>query len=274
MSRPEASATRGQAITLSLAPIDGERVTATVQPLTGADELRLAERRTGGATSPVELETLILDTEAVTLSVAGHADDLLIGDRNRIILAVLCTSYGAPREFLLRCPDCGETQELPFDPLTVLGARPTGPAGEVFAVAAEGHDMTMRLPIGADLVAIRGAEDGGKALLARCAPSVPATEAGLAAVEAEIAARDGCAEIVFSSTCIECGADVGGLLDPLMLLLGEMDRLGGVLAEIDCIARAYHWSEAELLALPAYRRRLYLRAIEDAAQDAERRRAS
>ena len=81
-------------------------------------------------------------------------------------------------------------------------------------------------------------------------------------------------EIVLSSHCTDCGAPIAGRVDPLELLLAEMARHGGVLAEFDTIARAYHWSEAELLALPAFRRRRYLRLLAEAEFGEDRRRAS
>jgi hypothetical protein len=41
-----------------------------------------------------------------------------------------------------------------------------------------------------------------------------------------------------------------------------MERRGGLLLEIDQLARAYHWSEADILAIPAARRRRYLALID------------
>ncbi|WP_157973571.1 hypothetical protein [Tropicimonas sp. IMCC34043] len=233
-----------------------------VGPITGAMELDVAAARSRARTvPPVLLETLVLASGAVEWNGAAlqaeTAEALLLGDRARLTLAVLCAGYGAPSELLWTCPDCGTMQELPFDPQPILETRATGPVGQGFPSA---HGLSMRLPIGADL-SVLAAEGraSAAALLSRCAP-----EAGVGdieAVEAEISARDPCAEIALAAHCIACGQAGNGVIDPLALLRAEMDREGGILAEIDAIARAYHWSEAELRALPAHQRRLYLAAI-------------
>ena len=64
-------------------------------------------------------------------------------------------------------------------------------------------------------------------------------------------------------TCPYCGAacdvdvDVEGTL--VGLLARERDRL---VSDVDRLARAYHWSEADILALSPQRRRLYLQRLE------------
>lgn len=232
--------------------------------MTGTDELAIAG---AGASRPVDLESAVLGSGAVALPEAyGGPEALLVGDRSRLVLAVLCAGFGAPGELHLNCGDCGALHEVPFDPAAVLGLVPPGPVGDWFEVETDCGPIAMRLPTGADLVALHA--DGG-ALLLRCAPRAGDDRAVQTAVEAAIAARDPAAEIVFRLECAECGDPVQALLDPLTLLRGEMNRCGGIVAEVDVLARAYHWSEAELLALPAHRRRLYLEAL-SGAQDQRR----
>jgi hypothetical protein len=82
------------------------------------------------------------------------------------------------------------------------------------------------------------------------------------AVESAMETLDPMAEITLRSTCPDCGGPVVGTLDPFGLIVAAMDRHGGIFLEIDRLARAYHWSEGEILALPAMRRRHYLALIE------------
>jgi hypothetical protein len=283
MSRPEARhapTTPDQAITIDLAPSGGGAASALVRPLTGADEMFILERRDAApGMAPVHLETLVLAAGVAEL--AGRRpqetdlDGLLLGDRNRLMLAMLCSTSWAPRALLMTCSQCGTTHEVAFDPAVMLDTVPEGPAGLEVRLESEEGPLELRLPTGADLAAIvEAGEAGGDALLRRCAPAARPSEAVRAAIEAEIVARDPCAEIVFVSHCGECGAAVTGLVDPLALLLAEMERHGGIVAELDRIARAYHWSEADLLCLTAHRRRLYLRAIAEAEALEPRRRPS
>ncbi len=254
MSRPDPQGGPGETLTLELAAPFGS---VTVAPINGAQEMWLAARR-GGFLSAAALETLILSAGMLR----GGGDDpgaWLVGDRNRLLLAVLCAGYGAPEELWLHCPDCGEIHEVPLDVSALLARVPQGPAGK--NVSVEGGAMQIRLPTGDDLCAATAG--GAGTLLSRCAPG--AGEGAAEVLEAEIAARDPLAEIRVALTCVGCGAAVTGRLDPLTLLVTEIDRGGGVLAEIDRLARVYRWSEAELLALPAWRRRLYLTHLAEAA---------
>ena len=51
------------------------------------------------------------------------------------------------------------------------------------------------------------------------------------------------------------------VLDAFSLLASGLAAADRLYAEIDAVARAYHWSEAEILALPIARRRRYLGLI-------------
>ena len=284
MFRPSADlaapAERSLTVTLALA---GQAVaTARVRALTGAQELRLSEARDRLPSAAfVRLETLAL-CEAVS-DIAGRAptpeqmDALLLGDRNRLMLAALCVGYEPPKALLMTCQaeGCGAHQEAPFDQALFLDARSNVSPQEPICVEMNDGAFELSLPTGADLAAISadGRADAW-ALLRQCAPDAPSSADALAAAETTISACDPCAEIVLSSCCMECGAEMTGRLDPLALLWTEMDRYGGVLYELDRLARVYHWSEAELLALPAYRRRRYLSIVEEADYTAVERRAS
>ncbi len=257
MFRPEGQPVPGDGVTLDLAPPCGS---VRIDPINGGQELWLMGRRRTDLPAAV-LETLVLNAGMVQ----GGGDPALwlIGDRNRAIIAVLCAGYGSPDELWARCPDCDAMHEMQFNPSWMLDQVPQGPAGAGFAAQTDAGEIELRLPVGADLVALGEAAEAANALLARCAPRA-APELGLV-LEAEISARDPCAELRFGLTCVGCASKFSANLDPLALLLTEMDRNGGVLAEIDQLARVYNWTEADLLALPAWRRRLYLRQMAERA---------
>ncbi|MGB3243263.1 MAG: hypothetical protein WBB25_01910 [Sulfitobacter sp.] len=243
MSRPEVQIGPGDTVTLDLAQDLGD---VEVVPIRGEHELWIAGRRKPGL-SPVALETLIL--QAGMIENGTDPSGWLLGDRNRALLAVLSTGFGAPEELWVTCPECDQLHEVPFDVSHILNqslARPERLGSEVPSVSSQ-----VRLPTGADLEAAVG---DGAVLLSICAPH--ATEE---VFEAEVKTRDPCAELYFALTCVACGKAFKAALDPLALLLAELDRHGGVTAEIDMLAQAYSWTEAELVALPAWRRRFYFR---------------
>ena len=63
------------------------------------------------------------------------------------------------------------------------------------------------------------------------------------------------------ATCPECDAELLVEVDPYLTLSLARDEIFG---EVHTLARHYHWSEAEILALPQARRRLYLGLIDRA----------
>ena len=79
--------------------------------------------------------------------------------------------------------------------------------------------------------------------------------APLAAVFAKL---DPEAETELRAPCPACGTEVTALLDAESFLAGEFARTDGIFGEVDRLARTYHWSEAEILALTVARRRRYL----------------
>lgn len=265
MSRPDARRTRyvaGHPVTLMIAAADGPAA-ARVRPLTGEDELKLSDvdvRRTAPALREADLLDLAVVDIGGVAPTPERLDALTLGDRTRLMLAVLVASYGAPVELLLSCGSegCDETYELPLDVRAILEGASVAP--DSFAFQVGDAEVSVTLPTGADMIALaKTATTTSAALFARCAPgSTPDMWEG---IENEMARRDPFAEVYFATTCDACGAEVRGLLDPLVLVNNEMRSYGNVMVEIDRLARSYGWSDAQLGAMTAHRRRLYLAAL-------------
>lgn len=140
------------------------------------------------------------------------------------------------------------------------------PAGEPGWYAL-GDGVEVRAPCAADQLAIAWAPDPVDALLARCVR--PAARAGEVRAEVEAAleaiAPSLCGEL--EATCPECGAPVEVVFDPLQYTLRELrDRAAWLYEDVAWIAHHYHWSEAEILALPAARRARYAELAADHAR--------
>jgi hypothetical protein len=80
-----------------------------------------------------------------------------------------------------------------------------------------------------------------------------------AEIVAALAELDPDAETMLAVSCPSCGGAHDTVFDPAGFLLTELaayaDRL---MDEVDQLARAYGWSERDILALGARRRRRYL----------------
>jgi hypothetical protein len=202
---------------------------------------------------------------AACASSAGDPADWPIGVRDRAIRDVHEATFGARLDGVARCPACGERLEFQFD----CGSLPAAPEmPERTEFTAEGSRF--RLPTSRDLVAVAfeaDEESAARALLRRCcvddAGAPPCTDALVAEVEARIAALDEAADVRFALGCASCGHAWDERFDIAAWCWDEVDFAARrLLVDVHRLASAYGWSEAEILALGAARRRAYIDLIE------------
>jgi hypothetical protein len=246
---------------------------AVVRPLTGDDEMLLDEIAGG----PAARATALLAATVVmigALSPVGHEEvrGLTIGDRERLLLALHAASFGGDADSVVACGGCGETVELPLDLDAMLGAPIAPPSAPEHSLAVRNAPMRFRLPTGADQEraaagVLADPQRAADALRRACILSVADGPAQLPAaiddaLEAAVRRLDPWCETMIAVECPNCGGSVRGTLDAMTLLDGRLGPAGAILADIDRLARAYHWSEAATLALPTARRRRYLALLD------------
>jgi len=196
--------------------------------------------------------------------------DLAIGERDAMLLRLRAAIFGSSVAATAACPSCGAAAELEFVVDDLVGA---GSAAGELSVTAAGYSVSFRLPTTADLASLPLGSDRTAAaqhLLARCVLScrdaanapVPLDEVPPALINAiadAMAAADPCADIEFDITCPGCGTRWAAPFDPVTFVWTEVDAWAQrTLTEVDALARAYGWREAEVLALSPWRRRRYL----------------
>ncbi|HKE00072.1 MAG TPA: hypothetical protein VKE69_03620 [Planctomycetota bacterium] len=206
---------------------------------------------------------------ALLAGTSGEPADRLarlpIGERDRRILALRELVFGARLDSETTCPACGARLEIELDASTLrVPSRDEADSGA--RVLAEDWDVSFRLPDSGDLAGCGGA---ASVLLERCV--VEATRDGVAVaprslppavrelVVSRIAELDPQADVTIDLDCSECAHRWSAAFDPSAYLLSELEGWAErLLEEVDRLARAYGWSEAEILALGPYRRRRYL----------------
>lgn len=206
---------------------------------------------------------------SVALAGAGdHAGDsagerlwqLPLGETNRALLELRAVLIGQRLEVVTTCPACDEVvaAELAVDAL--LDTKPATAEG----VVAVGEDaLAWRAPTPADLALLGNVPDPLTRLRERCvadAERVPGST--WAPVDRALEEADPLAYVVVDTTCASCGQAFLAHLDVGDFVWREVEAAGiRVLHEIDLIARAYGWSEPEILALEDSRRAAYVRLI-------------
>lgn len=258
----------------------GRARAATIRPLSGADQATLAEA--AASATPAELATMLIACATCSIGPVAPvtveiARQLTVGDRERLLLALHRATFGGQLELVTNCPaiGCGATMEvaLAVDRLLTGLTDEVGEAERTPEVRIDGEAWTVRarLPNGADQEAaarLARTDPGGAGdlVLGRClidADGVPddAFASLRKRVEQALGALDPATEITLSLTCPRCGRVSAALLDAATLIAAELVRGDGIFVEVDRLARAYHWSEADILALPVARRRRYLELI-------------
>lgn len=224
-------------------------------------------------------QALSLPARAVTLLAAAAPDlgwdgvaSLPIGERDRRLLTLREWLFGPGLSSVVACPNCGERLELSF---AVGDIRvPALADGAPHRLTMDGYAVEFRLPTSGDLlrVADLDAATAAERLLTEC---VTATRDGLAvtadslpeavveAVAARMAAADPQADARLALTCTACGHAWDVVFDIASFLWQEIETWAQrTLIEIHVLARGYGWTEGEILALSARRRRLYLELVQ------------
>ncbi|MFA5241083.1 MAG: hypothetical protein WC029_02000 [Sulfuricella sp.] len=242
------------------------------RPLTGEVEMGLAEAVARARDLPGQV-TLAL--QATLAHVGGRLPDtavidgMSVGDR-QFLMTRLAGVLGLDQVWLTAsCRHCGESFDFPLN----YAQLPVKEAGSGFPGAhistAQGM-LTLRVPNGMDqrvVLGIAGLQLARQTLAKRCvtawdggnlsslelnAGQVAAIEAALESVAPEIATE-------VMAPCPECGANNRVGIDPYFCLSRVSQDL---FADVHRLASRYHWSEAEILALPRWRRQRYLALID------------
>ncbi|MBM9594987.1 hypothetical protein [Roseitranquillus sediminis] len=166
----------------------------------------------------------------------------------------------------VRCPhdDCREGMEVELPVPELVALAQAAEARPETDVAGQDGPIVLRRPRGTDqrLWRRRAYADGAEAEAALLASLVIsgtlAAEERSAAAEA-LAAFDPLSCFEIDVRCPECARQSGIPVDLEAVLLASLSRAQArMISDVDRLARRYGWSEAEVLAIPAWRRRRYL----------------
>jgi hypothetical protein len=249
-------------------PVSGVEV--ALRAPDGADDLLLQEA-TGG---PVEVGLALV----ARLADAGDGDrdwgELTATDFEVLLLALRAARLGEHLALGFACPHCGARVEVGFRIADYLrDLRPRAVAGVARDPARPGwfrlDGAGFRLPSAGDQAAVAQQADPALALAARCLDEAARRRPLRARVERAMAAMAPEVSRPIAGWCPSCEAAVEAPLHVARIVVGELRRAAGAVHdEVDLIARAYHWPEAAILALPQDRRRAYAERIRRAQAQA------
>jgi hypothetical protein len=196
--------------------------------------------------------------------------DLSIGQRDALLLQLRAIVLGPHAEGFAECPRCAERLEFPLETEALEGRAPSRPAdvSTRHEIETNGTTIRFRLPTSRDLAQVVSApdsSDGLRRLVESCVFSPNASDLPDETIEAISRAMleaDPQAEITLHLSCPACGHEWDFLFDITDFFWKEISaQAQRLLREIDALARAYGWTEREILSLPAQRRQTYLELV-------------
>ncbi|HEY5957352.1 MAG TPA: hypothetical protein VIV60_12390 [Polyangiaceae bacterium] len=251
---------------------------ATAQP--SSTEARSVAQRT----------TAIL-ARCVTLNDGQAVDEefvrnLVVGDREALLLHLQRMSSGDRFSCVLTCPQCRDRMDFELELRTLLLPPYEHAQSSHLASIADGegksYEVQFRLPTGADqefvaALALQDCAAAARVLLERCievidngaTTGVPdAVTAGLPNLMAKL---DPQAELILHVHCPSCETQFDTQFDASRVVHATMDQaLLLLLRDVHRLASYYHWTEAEILALSAEKRRIYCDLISQEQSDHQR----
>jgi hypothetical protein len=192
---------------------------------------------------------------ALASAVDGRPVDELarlpIGRRDACVLVLAPPVFEATAP----CPACGEAAEFSLATEALARSEASVPAPTA---------VPWRSPDSRDVAAAAAAPDAASAeriLLERCATTELSADQRADVCRA-MAAADPLAEVLVDVECPACATSFIADLDVAAFVwAGVRGRALRLLRDVDALARAYGWTEAEVLALGDRRREAYLELV-------------
>jgi len=197
---------------------------------------------------------------------AGEIADLPLGAVNNALLRLREACFGDRIVTYADCERCGQRLEVALDAGQLMASVGEAEAPREFSL----RGFRFRVPASRDLAAIAGDRDPDAAaltLLERCCLERPQASTAeltelLTEVEERLEELDPAADLNLDVTCESCGHRWMPSLDLGALLWDEIDAyVRRLFAEVHHLAKAYGWTEPEILALSPGRRATYLEMV-------------
>ena len=197
-----------------------------------------------------------------------------VGWRNLALLRLRQATFGPQLAACADCPTCGAAMAFDLDVATLLESVSAPPERASAEPMFDAHGAAWRLPSSRDQAqaAVAADSDAALALLLRaCRVDAPPDAdlpqgAALDDIEARMEALDPAANIELSLRCADCAHAWTVALDADACVWDDISLCArGLLRDVHRLARAYGWTEPQVLALGPARRAAYLELADSEA---------
>jgi hypothetical protein len=248
-----------------------------LRPFSASDLLAVWER---GLNSPPAERALIILRSAFPDAPPPALGQLTVGQRDLCLLKLRETTFGTKLTGIAVCPECNEQVELDFDSRDISPADTGLPnfheeekAGNEFRMSLPGWDLRFRLPTSADMTDIYVEPSQAKSKLLeacllearhedRTVQAADLPEEVVTALSERMAREDPNLNVSLAVKCPECSHEWQMTFDIVTYFMSEINFWAmRMLREVHRLASAYGWSEADILAMSAWRRQRYLEMV-------------
>lgn len=250
-----------------------------IQHLSASNLLEIWER--GAHCTPIERALIILD-HAFPQAPASWLANLTLGQRDLCLLHLRELTFGSHIHGMAKCPICHERLELTIEMHDLLASDLRLPDPEAVespnphnTFKLDSYEITFRPPSSADLTALTShndttpehqklleacllsaIHDGETSKVSELPPNI------LDAIIDSMAQADPLANLTIATTCPTCDHQWEMLFDIGSFFWGEISAWAvRLMQEVHILATTYGWSEADILAMSAWRRQGYLELI-------------
>jgi T4 bacteriophage base plate protein. len=241
-----------------------------LRPLTTAELLQVWEKG---------LNQTMLDKTLGLLAMACSANDprdighLSIGERDARLLQLREWTFGQRLQNVTTCPQCNESVEWESD-LKDLYLQPILPGLSVktFVLEKDPFHIRYRLPDSFDVLKAVSNKEEHKKILANCLLEIHCQdeicttddlyEEIWVLLNDRMAQEDPQANIRINLSCPSCSYKWDALFDIVSFFWAEINNWAKrIMQEVCLLARAFGWSEKDILSMGSYRRQLYIQMI-------------
>ncbi len=251
---------------------------AVIRSPTGREEEWLADH---SGPIPPAVTTLIaaclVELEGMTVT-GSVARDLLVGDRDFLVLQLRRLSLGNAVQAVANCPACHAKLDVDFNIADIpIKERPATAPTYTVDITRKGRArrIRFRLPTGADQEALVASEevDTERVLLRRCLldddADLLSPSDRLAVIEA-MDARSPEIDLELDLACPDCETSFVLPFETTAFFVSELRRNGRrLLEQVHLLALHYHWTETDILGLTSARRRRYLAMLGESVSPAQ-----
>jgi len=245
-----------------------------LKPLTATEVLQVWEESSG---QPLIDKSIRLLAKACSVSNPDQLFHLSIGDRDARLLRIREWMFGYTLRNKVNCPKCAETIEWETNTRDLhLKSYSQDLSVKKFYLESNDYSVQFRLPDSLDLFEITKepkSEDSGKKMISNCILTITKNDIKCVpddlplsvweALSDRMSEEDPQADIRMNLTCPACRHDWEANFDIAGYLWTEINNWARrILAEVSLLAKAFSWSEQDLLNMSPYRRQLYIELLQ------------